>query len=369
MKLLDQYILKRFAIPLACCLATFSMLFIIVDLFDHLSDFIEARTPLPQVILYYLGLLPASLVYIVPISLLLAILYSLWQLTRRNELTAMRASGISHLRIMIPILIAGFIASLTVGLVQEYLMPECLLNSAKFIRRIQNDETDTDRFITDLSYKNEVFNRIWTIGKFDRQTFAMANVKIIQEGPDASEIETLHADSVEWKGDYWLLLGVTIQKFDTSRQVKSITEYTLYPAHFYRETPSEFLDEIMINNFDRLKDHAVFSAHDIWRILLSRRNMDERDLRRYLVEFHFRISMPWICLIVSIFAVPCGIQTGRKGALAGIIFALLTFFGFYTLLSFSMWLGKNGAIPAMASAWIPNMAVLSLGLIMLRRIR
>jgi len=369
MKLLDQYILRRFAIPLAYCLATFCMVFIIVDLFDHLSDFIEAHTPLHEAVRYYAGLLPASLVYIVPVSLLLAILYSLWQFTRRNELTAMRASGISHLRIMIPILTVAVLASLTVWSVHEFLVPRCVYESAQFIQRVRRGAEADDRYVADLSHKDEAFDRIWTIGRFDRQTAAMKQVKVIQEGPDGAEIEIIYADEAEWTGDYWLFSGVTIQKYDTARQVKGITKYALFPARFYRETPQDFLDEVMINHFDRTKDPAIFSARDLWRILANRRHLADRDLRRYLVELHFRFSMPWTCLIVSIFAVPCGIQTGRRGALYGIIFALLTFFGFYVLLSFSMWLGKNGTLPPVASAWLPNLAVLALGLILLRRLR
>ena len=66
MKLIDKYILRSFLVPTAYCLLTFCMLFIVFDLFDHLSDFIDARTSFPQIVRYYLYILPAMLVFIVP---------------------------------------------------------------------------------------------------------------------------------------------------------------------------------------------------------------------------------------------------------------------------------------------------------------
>ena len=75
MKLIDKYILRQFFVPLAYCLLTFCMLFVIFDLFEHLSDFIDAKTPFLQILRYYFYYFPSMLVYILPISLLLGLLY------------------------------------------------------------------------------------------------------------------------------------------------------------------------------------------------------------------------------------------------------------------------------------------------------
>ena len=125
MKLIDKYIFGQFMVPFIYALFTFSLLFVIADLFDHLSDFIDARTPLLEVFRYYLFVMPSLLVYIVPISLLLGLLYSLWQLSRHSELTALRASGISFYRITVPILLVGIVASIFISILQvNHLFPK-----------------------------------------------------------------------------------------------------------------------------------------------------------------------------------------------------------------------------------------------------
>ncbi|MDA0991053.1 MAG: LptF/LptG family permease, partial [Verrucomicrobia bacterium] len=72
MKILDRYILRSLLVPLAYCLMAFAMLFIIWDLFEHMSQFLEARTPLTMVGLYYVLLLLPTLEFLAPASLLLA---------------------------------------------------------------------------------------------------------------------------------------------------------------------------------------------------------------------------------------------------------------------------------------------------------
>ena len=93
MKLLDKYLLREYLVPVAYCLSAFGMVFVIYDLFDHLARFMDAKTPWTSSGLYYLCMLAQSIEFLVPASLLLATLYTLWHLARNNEITAMRACG------------------------------------------------------------------------------------------------------------------------------------------------------------------------------------------------------------------------------------------------------------------------------------
>ncbi|MBI3985662.1 MAG: LptF/LptG family permease [Lentisphaerae bacterium] len=138
MKLIDKYMLSRFFVPFGICVAAFCMLFVVVDMFEHLSDFIEAGTPVVQVARFYVFYLPALVVFIMPISILLGLLYSLWQLTRRNELTAMRASGIGFARLTLPLLIFGLFAGILTGLVNETVAPWSTYWAQQYVERIKN---------------------------------------------------------------------------------------------------------------------------------------------------------------------------------------------------------------------------------------
>ena len=124
MRLMDRYILREYLTPVGYCLGTFTMFYVIWDLFANLGEIIEAKTPVLLIGRYYLCLVLPTLEFLAPASLLLATLYTLWHLTRNNELTAMRSSGVSLYRIMVPFLAVGMVFSIVTGVVKESIGPE-----------------------------------------------------------------------------------------------------------------------------------------------------------------------------------------------------------------------------------------------------
>lgn len=78
MKIIDKYMLKQYLIPFGYCVGAFSLLYIVLDLFDRFADFVEAKVPAQDVLLYYAyylfkvnGFVP-FVVVVLPIALLLA---------------------------------------------------------------------------------------------------------------------------------------------------------------------------------------------------------------------------------------------------------------------------------------------------------
>ena len=94
------------------------MLFVIVELFENLEDFSRAEVPVAMIVKYYGAFLSSGFEYIAPVSLLLATLYSMQQMTKSNELIAMRASGISLQRIVLPLVLAGILFGLLLSIDQ-----------------------------------------------------------------------------------------------------------------------------------------------------------------------------------------------------------------------------------------------------------
>ena len=362
MKLIDKYVFRQFVVPFGYALFTFSLLFVIVDLFDHLSDFIDARTPLGEVFRYYLFVMPSLLVYIVPISLLLGLLYSLWQLSKHNELTAMRASGISFYRITVPIVMTGIVISLVISVLQETVAPRSAYLAWQFINSQKKGGDLSTRYAFDLPYKNEDQRRIWIIRKFDLASHDMQGVKVVQQRADGSDLEAIRADEAKYFDGRWWLFNVNMQKYDFyNSPIGAPTYEPLRQMAEWNETPEDFMHEVTNMEF--------LSAWDLWRFLAARKNLSDRTRARILVDLHARLAMPWTCFVVVLFGIPFGVRTARKGALIGVMFALLTFFSFYFLMTFGQWLGKNQLLMPAVSAWMPNVFFLLIGLLLMLRTR
>ena len=89
MRILDKYFLKEFLRPLFYCVGAFLLCWFVYDLLNNFTDFFESRDFMGM-LKYYLVILPAWLVQIMPITLLLALLYTLADLSKNGELIAMR---------------------------------------------------------------------------------------------------------------------------------------------------------------------------------------------------------------------------------------------------------------------------------------
>ncbi len=95
---IDRYVLREFLIPFSILLFAFTLLFIIGDIFNDLSDFLEYKASFAVTSRYFMLKIPGNIRFILPISVLLACMYTLANFGRNKEITAMRSSGLSLIR-------------------------------------------------------------------------------------------------------------------------------------------------------------------------------------------------------------------------------------------------------------------------------
>ena len=361
MKIIDKYLLKTLGMPLWYCLAGFSMIFIVFDLFEHFSDFIEAKTSLFDILKYYLFIMPSILPFIVPISLLLSVLYALSSLTRSNELTAMRASGVSLYRLMLPFLAVGFLFSVSIGAINETIAPWSAYWTNQFIQ-IQGHEGETSVHAAfNIAYKNDAEHRIWWIGEFNTKSFDMKNVIITQQRIDGSDEYKIQAKEGRWLDGRWWISELSVQNYTRDGQPMGSPKFEINrELSGFPETPAIFMGEV--------KDPQYFSSAELLNYIRSRRLSDDR-LARHLTDLHCRLAMPWTCIIVMMIGIPFGVHSGRKGAFMGIVFALTLFFVFYALINVAAALGKNQTILPWLAGWLPNLFFFVMGAVMINRMR
>lgn len=112
MQILDKYLIKQFSFVLLFSLVAFWIIFLVVDLVEHLDNLLDKHASLFLITKYYLYYTPYIVVLALPVATLLSCLFSLGQLAKHNELTAMKSSGISLYRILLPLFVFSFLMSL-----------------------------------------------------------------------------------------------------------------------------------------------------------------------------------------------------------------------------------------------------------------
>jgi lipopolysaccharide export system permease protein len=362
MKILDKYLLRSLAGPLCSCLAAFTMVYVIFDLFGNLDDFLQGGASLYQILRFYLLIVPTSLIFICPVSMLLSVLYCLSTLSKNSEWTAMRACGLSVARLSLPFLLVGTFLSGVTAVVNETLAPEAAYRTKQFVRIQRADDKKAARMATYVALRNVVGRRTWMITLFDTQSFDMYNVELIQLNAQGLDLRKITAERATWTDGRWWLENVAVQTYDDYGSLRGLPQKKQHmELDFATETPDDFLNVV--------KDSKYLSAREILRFRAAHASMSDDAANRLAVDFHSRLASPWSTLVVTLLGISFGNQTARKGALTGVMLAISLFFGFYVLTHFGMWAGKEGWFPAWLAGWGPNGVFLAVGLSLLSKMK
>ncbi len=338
----------------------FTLLFIVGDLMDNASDFLGAGTTPLELGYYYALRLPSMVIMIVPLCLLLSVLYSLSSLTRHSEITAMRASGISIYRIVHPYLFMGILCLVFTAVVNEYTGPKFAYRADQFVKN--QTHSDEQVYYQQIAFKNPADGNIWYIKQFDTRDYSMTGVELTQQREDGSDLKKYNAEKARWMDNRWWFENGTLQQYDERGNRKGLAEpFQILEMRNLPEVPEDFMGEI--------KDPAYQSSAELWEYIQTHQFLSPETLTKYEVDFHHRLSMPFVCLIIIMIGIPVGAHTGRKGAFAGIMLALGMFFGFYATQFTLEYLAKQMYIAPWVGPWGAIIAFSIIGGIMIHRMR
>jgi len=366
MRIITRYLLREYLVNLFYCLTGFAMIFVVFDLFDRLSKMLKAETPFWVAVKYYLCMLASAAPYLLPASLLLATLYTLWQLSRHQEVTAMRANGIGLYRIVLPFLAVGLAASVLTGAVMEFIAPRATFWATNLSRN--RHQVAERMLVPHHAYYNANDRRQWLIDLFDLNTPRfMKGIKITEERPDGTRIREVEARRARYMDGNWWLYGVQVQHFDRDdNPVGTLTPEIAGPDSIvemreYDETP----EDIVLG----LRDWEMLSSLEMLKYLRNHPNISHRSAVHRRFDIHNRLAAPWACLVVALFGIPAGVQGGRRSALSGIFLAVAMFFAFYAFSQVGIFVGKREVVWPWLGAWLPNIVFLATGCVMIWRMR
>lgn len=372
MRLLDRYLLRESLIPLGYCLSGFFVFWMAFDLLSQLDALQSHQLTVLEVAQYYAMKTPELLVTVLPLALLLALLYALTHHARHNELTAMRAAGVSLWRLSAPYLGVGLGFSLVVFGLNELWVPDSAARAEDILDRALRGTTNAPsrEWERNLTFRNDRDGRRWDIGAYHVESGAMVRPHVEWRLPDGSARE-LFAERAWPTNGGWVFHQV--QKFVTPAGPDAIPQRTQtneVRLDFW-ETPALIASEIKINRLDA-RTASKRAALSLAEILQYRRLHPEVPAaRRALVEtqFHARLAMPWTCLVVVLIAIPFGAASGRRNVFVGVASSVGICFTFFVLQQVALALGTGQYLPPWLAGWGPNLIFAGAGVWLTGRIR
>jgi len=366
MRILTRYVLREFLIPLTYCIIGFLGIYILFELFDSFNRIMETHPPAIRVLEFFAGYIAPYFEWLIPAALLLATLYTMWNFCRHSEITAMRANGIGFSVIVRPLLVVAFLMAILVAVINEFYAPEAS-EQAQNTREARFSQVVVAGTKENIPYYNQPSRRVWRINRM-----ALDNPKLLEgvrlsfDRPDGSRQLDITCRKAEYLDGMWWLFYPQYQYFDelnnpVENPVPKVAGLVIRAMPDLDETPHDFL---LMN-----KAWEYYTIRDMVHYLKTHPHLEKLEVASKSYDIQARLAAPFSCLIITLFAIPAGVATGRQSVFRGVILALAMFFGFYTTSLICMVLVKNGLMPVFLAAWLPNTLFLVTGSILFYRQR
>lgn len=375
MRLLDRYLLRELLIPFGYCLIGFIIFWVSSDVFAQLSEFQKLRLTLLEVLELYVVRMPEVLVIVLPVAFLLSLLYTLTNHARHHELTAIRAAGVSLLRLSMPYLLVGLLLSGALFAINEKWAPQSLEASEEILARHQGNRPDAAKrqweaklgFYIEIS-KDE--RRWWFAESFNLLTGEMIRPYVTWLLPDGSRKDIL-AEGCVYLNKVWSFTNVNLVIYSgEAGAVPEQVERDSLDMPVFTETPEQIRSEIKINKLSSFKSvrKAQLPIEEILEYKRLHPGGTNKD-RILDTKLHGRLAAPWTCLIVVLIALPFGAATGRRNVAVGVASSILICFTYFVLQQLSLALGTSGYLIPWVAAWLPNAFFTVIGLALIWRVR
>lgn len=357
MRLLTRYVLREFLVPLGYCLGGFVSIYVLFELFGSFSRLVEAKLPFAVVVRYFLGYLSPFFMWLAPAALMLGTLYTMWNFCRHSEITAMRASGVSFIAIVKPLLFVACLMAAFVAWVNECYVP----TEAQWAKTLRNEHFNLKKVerVDNIVYCNPKAGRIWTVDGLEGDDGTrLRDVKVTEDGPDGRRVRSVTAKSAEYLDGEWWLSGAVVRHYDASGRERPSPEPELDSLPFrvfpeFRERPSD----IMLQN----RQWSYNSVRGKLRFVRSHKDLTPEQRREFVYNAWAQALSPFACIVITLFAIPAGIASGRQSVFKGILGAIGMFFAFYGLTIGCMVAADRGWISPIPAALLPDVVFLALG--------
>lgn len=358
---INRYIAKEISITFFLGLGIFTFI-LLMDKILNLTELIVSKgVGVIDVISLISYILPSFMVIAIPMSFLLAVLLTFGRLSGDEEMTAAKASGISLLQMMPPVISISIITFIATLFLMIYALPWGNHSFKTKIYNIVRETADTsiipgrvlDSFSDIILYvneKDENSGRYKGVVLSEKGKGTKSNTIIASEGeiisvPDQLSVALRLYDGAIHKEGEKKQLRYNIIKFEQC-------DITL------------FINKKKKKSFSASKGDRELGMSE----LLAKVKQLKSKGRNYdylMVELHKKFSIPFACIVFAFIGAPLGIQGKRSGKAHGFIFSLLLITVYYVFLMVGETLGDKGTIPPFLSMWAPNILFMAIGLYLL----
>lgn len=362
---LDRYTLRIFFTSFLICFGALFFIMFLEDFQDNVSEFQQAESASAIMLKHYLTKMPALIVFILPYSLMLSLLWALGKMSKSQELVSIIQTGRGVVRFTRPLVLVGIICTIICLILNYHWAPyaesqeDIILNEAK---------GKASNAAESVAFQNNSDTRHWLVGSFPFAHTSgepLKSIEITTLDANNKATQKILAEQATWSSakKQWTLtkpIIFNLQEVDPDNpQIIPTTVSQTDLITDWKETPWQII------NPGLKAPYLGIPGLKSW--LVNHHDNPLSDKRSYQTHLYYRIAQPFICLIIILLAAPLGIVLNRRGVGGGIAVAIFLCAGMIFCSTVFPTLGESGYLPPFLAAWATNILFGFIALILFYR--
>ena len=364
LSVMDRYIVTELIPPFLFGIGIFSSIGVTIGkVFYIMREAVDEGLPISLVLKILLLSLPQFIAYAFPTAVLLATLLTYSRLSSDSELVALRSTGVSTYRLVLPGLIMSLLVTGITFTFNEQVVPAANYQSTILLKEALQEEQPSfqENNILYPEYgevtrpngqKVRSLKRLFYADQFDgERMIGLTVLDWSQKG--LNQIVT--SESAEWNPaeSTWNFFNGTIYLISPDASYRDILRF---------ENQQLKLPRVPLDLAYRGRDYDEMNiAQTKERIEIERLSNNEPKIRKLWIRLQQKIALPFACLIFGLVGGALGSSPRRTNKATGFGICVVVIFAYYMLMAVGDALGLSNYVPPLIAAWLPNLFGLVVG--------
>jgi len=360
--IIHRYLFSLMLAPFSINVVFLTFVFLMTQILQITTFIVNYRVGVSTVVRMLLYTMPFFLMFIIPMSVMMAVLLTFLRLSSENEIVALKAGGISIYGLLPPVFLFCLMGSLMTAFMAVYGLPWGRLSFKALAMEVA--ASNADIAIRERTFMDNFENVMLYVSRTDMKHRRLVDV-FIEDHRKKDIVSTVVAPEGKLLGDpdrsavHLRLFNGTINQVDLKARAVHAIRFVSYDVALN-------LKQAAGGASAGPKDEEEMRLGELKAYLNS---ATTKDAQYYLtlMEYYKKFSIPAACFALGILGVPLGIQSRSAKRSFGILLGLIFFLLYYLMLSLGWVFGETGAYPPIIGMWVPNGVFGGIGIVLLIR--
>jgi LPS export ABC transporter permease LptG len=281
-----------------------------------------------------------------PMAVLIGVLVTFGLLQKGNEITAMKATGISIYRLILPVLVISGCISVALFVFDHFYLPHTNKRQDQLWNTIKGKPTQT-YLRPDRKWIFGQHSTIYYYEFFEPDRNHFGSISAFEFDPKTFEItKRVYGLRAHWAPE--LEKWVFEQGWMRSFRGGTVEDYRTFDVATFAELsepPNYFKKEV--------KQSSEMNYQELSRYI---RDLQQSgfEVVRLKVQLHRKFAYPVIAFVMAVLAIPFALSAGRRGAVAGVAIAIAIAAAYWVTSGLFEAMGNVNQLPAAVAAWAPT---------------